>query len=273
MTTPRVTVPVEPTEEMIEAGNRALSPWIAPAMHAAEAYRAMLSAAPAPEGGAVSRDQVLAIVRQFASPSWCSVDRLVDTLCAALATREEAPAEAGGGVNWKAEYEAVCEARISDRQQSQEIINERDKWIVELIRECDALRAQPPARSQVSAEDAGWLLENYGPTSPRIERIANALLAHPPAREDAQPVAWVYAKGELKSLQFTRQEHLEREAWGWVENPLYTHPAPDALRVAVEALERIATVDMGGGFLGAQACRQVATKALSDMKANQKGGE
>ncbi len=30
----------------------------------------------------------------------------------------------------------------------------------------------------------------------------------------------------------------------------------------VEALERIATVDMGGGFLGALACRQVAQEAL-----------
>lgn len=32
----------------------------------------------------------------------------------------------------------------------------------------------------------------------------------------------------------------------------------------VVALERIATVDMGGGFLGAQACRKVASDALKD---------
>lgn len=32
---------------------------------------------------------------------------------------------------------------------------------------------------------------------------------------------------------------------------------------ALEALERIATVDMGGGFLGAQACREVAREALA----------
>lgn len=43
-------------------------------------------------------------------------------------------------------------------------------------------------------------------------------------------------------------------------------PAP-MLRVAVEALERIATVDMGGGFLGAQACRQVAAQALAALQA------
>ncbi|HRL05076.1 MAG TPA: hypothetical protein PL098_00015 [Brevundimonas diminuta] len=78
----------------------------------------------------------------------------------ALATREEAPAEAGEDVNWKAEYEAVCEARISDRQKSQEVINERDKWVVELLQERAALRAQPPARSgkvtwHSSGEDEG----------------------------------------------------------------------------------------------------------------------
>lgn len=39
-------VPVKPTPEMIEAGNSALSPWVAPAMHAEDAYRAMLAAAP-----------------------------------------------------------------------------------------------------------------------------------------------------------------------------------------------------------------------------------
>lgn len=32
----------------------------------------------------------------------------------------------------------------------------------------------------------------------------------------------------------------------------------------VGALEQIATVDMGGGFLGAQACRKVALAALKD---------
>lgn len=97
----------------------------------------------------------------------------------------------------------------------------------------------------------------------RIDRGAAAellALLKPPTREDAQPVACVSCE--------------DRPASG--NNPCAscgrTHPAPDALRVAVEALERIATVDMGGGFLGAQACRQVATKALSDMKANQKGG-
>ncbi len=35
---------------------------------------------------------------------------------------------------------------------------------------------------------------------------------------------------------------------------------------AMEALNRIATVDMGGGFLGADACRKVAKQALTKRK-------
>ena len=40
-----VAVPREPTEAMKKAGSRALSGWIAPAMHADDAYCAMLAAA------------------------------------------------------------------------------------------------------------------------------------------------------------------------------------------------------------------------------------
>ena len=87
--TPRVTVPVEPTEAMIEAGNRALSPWIAPAMHAAEAYRAMLSAAPAPEGGVVSGCKGCGCAPMEHHADWCPSLKGGN---GALATREEAPA-------------------------------------------------------------------------------------------------------------------------------------------------------------------------------------
>jgi hypothetical protein len=66
----------------------------------------------------------------------------------------------------------------------------------------------------------------------------SALRAQPPAREDAQPVAKVvsaygdpeaFGEREIKVLQ-----DLSRIPYN---TPLYTHPAPDALRVAVEALE------------------------------------
>lgn len=44
-----VAVPREPTKAMKDAGDRALAPWIAPAMHSDAAYRAILAATdPAP---------------------------------------------------------------------------------------------------------------------------------------------------------------------------------------------------------------------------------
>lgn len=43
-------VPLEPTDEMVDRGNDALSPWIAPAMHSSHADKAMLDAAPTPTG-------------------------------------------------------------------------------------------------------------------------------------------------------------------------------------------------------------------------------
>lgn len=55
MTTTRVAVPVEPTEEMLVAGARAVEDFYScggPYPRAKAMYRAMLSAAPAPEGGA-----------------------------------------------------------------------------------------------------------------------------------------------------------------------------------------------------------------------------
>ena len=39
----------------------------------------------------------------------------------------------------------------------------------------------------------------------------------------------------------------------------------DVIGRLVGALEKIATVDMGGGFLGAQACRKVAAQALASL--------
>lgn len=48
-------------------------------------------------------------------------------------------------INWKAEWEAVCSERIKDRQRSQEIINERDAWIADLIRENEAAASALPA--------------------------------------------------------------------------------------------------------------------------------
>ncbi|WP_286948987.1 MULTISPECIES: hypothetical protein [Brevundimonas] len=240
MTTPRVTVPVEPTEAMMKAADAV--DWSNEDERASvvNMWQAMLSAAPAPEGGAVDYR-----VRTEGAPGITEPDP-------AIATREEAPAEAGEDVNWKAEYEAACAARISDRQKSQEVINERDKWVAELLQERAALRAQPPAR------------------------------------EDAQPVAEAdRSKWISDARDFTERMTSQPMACEIIERLLdiITHPARDALRVAVEALEKIADArvfdERGEDYRGIahpyRACRadeteQVAIKALAVLQAEQKGG-
>lgn len=103
-------------------------------------------------------------------------------------------------------------------------------------------------------------------------RAALALRAQPPAREDAQPVACVSCE--------------DRPASG--NNPCAscgrTHPAPDALRVAVEALEAINHIrsEMVGVPVDSEAANawamaldaaaDHARQALAALQAEQKGG-
>ncbi|WP_024354181.1 hypothetical protein [Brevundimonas naejangsanensis] len=76
-----------------------------------------------------------------------------------------------------------------------------------------------------------------------------ALRAQPPARDDAQPVAWrveyrmpngrmsgVQLFGTRAAVEFAQEEASQPTT----VSAIYTHPAPDALRVAVEALEPFA---------------------------------
>lgn len=323
-----------------------------------------LSAAPAPEGGAVKsmgqrayenmRDNNDNASRAMNSnKSWAELsdeerrgweeDANERPGLYALATREEAPAEAGEDVNWKAEYEAACAARISDRQKSQEVINERDKWVAELLQERAALRAQPPARSgkvtwHSSGEDEGpdvgmqldlghgrslWLGEGQKPTGWQFSLVHGddiipvadvidhdqardlfdliASAVQPPAREDAQPFMFAYEDvdkpGDWRAF---RRQIRRTDGSICPGRALYTHPAPDALRVAVEALETtrnrintwpiddhetcmcgstIEAHDIGSGhFPVSQADHAVSTivaeinKALSALQAEQKGG-
>lgn len=311
MTTPRVTVPPQALEAIafnlcslhdfdvafVRENERFATAVITE-------YVRALSAAPAPEGGAATfdRDALIALIMEettddIVADGWdrlgkpnvlvqgCRYIRrnappspegyanpeaaakqfagfIADRL---LATREEAPAEAGEDVNWKAEYEAACAARISDRQKSQEVINERDKWVAELLQERAALRVQPPAR------------------------------------EDAQPFMFAYEDVD-KPGDWRAFRHQIRRTDGSIcpGRALYTHPAPDALRVAVEALETtrnrintwpiddhetcmcgstIEAHDIGSGhFPVSQADHAVSTivaeinKALSALQAEQKGG-
>ena len=213
MTTPRVTVPVEPTEAMLAAMDRAIED--APILDGDEcgpygqwrscsiaAYSAMLSAAPAPEGGAVEDLREALIQADLKIRSLPGTDQSdVEFIRAALATREEAPAEAG---------------EVTDRM------------VTEALKE----RFTP----ERYARDHEYLEANFREATRR--QLAAALLAQPPAREDAQPFMFAYEDVD-KPGDWRAFRHQIKRADGSIcpGRPLYTHPAPDALRVAVEALE------------------------------------
>ncbi|MES2782997.1 MAG: hypothetical protein V4657_09390 [Pseudomonadota bacterium] len=78
-----------------------------------------------------------------------------------------------------------------------------------------------------------------------------------PTNPPSEHVVWLW-EGEVR--QYPQTEGIAY--WTrWRHLPVTNaRPADDVLR---DALERIATVDMGGGFLGAQACREVARAALA----------
>jgi len=172
--------------------------------------------------------------------------QVAEKLAAALATREEAPAEAGERI-------VGTIAHVSNGRSE----------LPELI--ASALRAQPQAR------------EEAGPAEPevgraiyeRIEKLMagdpngweRAYLSHlvasveevggydgPQAREEAQPVAYEIVSYDIYpgSVWIPVNEADEyRAKYGCVLRPLYTTPpAPEAenLRVAVEALEPFAAV-------------------------------
>jgi hypothetical protein len=104
--------------------------------------------------------------------SYIGDDVAVDDEAAALIERLSAEREGG---DWKAEWEAVCAERIKDRERSQEIINERDRWIVELIRERDIARA---ALTQGESRQTGWQDIATAPTW-QPAKDANIFLGRP----------------------------------------------------------------------------------------------
>lgn len=81
-------------------------------------------------------------------------------------------------------------------------------------------------------------IENYrydlDPTSrAKWDQIAQAAIAAlDAARGKAEPVAWMYERGEERSSGYRkRKNYILRQEDGWIETPLYAHPpAPDAAR-------------------------------------------
>ncbi|WP_296200516.1 hypothetical protein [uncultured Hyphomicrobium sp.] len=174
-------------------------------------------------------------------------------LFAALATREEAPTEAG-------EDELKAIARI--------IFPESER--VKMDREWGGNRSHSRARWNKAIAQA---------------REIRALRAQPPAREDAQPVGWVSeaALNRLSNPDESEKIYGNRRAANYKDDALavYTHPAPDALRVAVEALDPFARIASEGviradkGHVTVTTCAEyfhAAVKALAALQAEQKGG-
>lgn len=161
----------------------------------------------------------------------------------ALATREEAPAEAGGlpdGFLFWLESQALAARHYFDESERQ--------------REAVVFGERPPVSLILKSE------------AEMLERALSALRAQPPAREDAQPVwvdgvptkhhakEWFIAEttfGDRVVLtalpeEYTYDFKTADETYikadrikRWMPFPdsqyLFPHPAPDALRVAVEA--------------------------------------
>lgn len=109
-----------------------------------------------------------------------------------------------------------------------------------------------------------------------FDLIASAV--QPPAREDAQPVAWRAKLGRHDSWVHVTYDPTGQSGWHSAQ-PLYTHPAPDALRVAVEALEPFARLELpkkpvgnAGAWSLLHSDIRRAKEALAALQAEQKGG-
>ena len=331
MTTPRVTVPVEPTEAMLDnAAGTLVVQGLNVRQIARQFWSAMLSAAPAPEGGAVKGpgDYTMVLTEPQAFERFhalashierMAVGRSVGSLIewngflrelnVVLATRSDGKPE-GGAVSeaaWDvvrrvskltvaggdplqdpafAQYPAIAnlvakaQAALATREEAPaeavEIVqaenpggylikDSADGWFwtphriaaVAALTDGHAvydLRAQPQAREEeggtLDPAFVAWLRErdclpNDDDGTIEWADIVCALndweADLTQAREDAQPVAWRWK---------TPIQHVgDGTRWGWTfashpstppasinPEPLYTHPAPDALRAAVEAL-------------------------------------
>jgi len=232
--------------------------------------RAALSAAPAPEGGAVEKRMIDAGVSALSArypilKTPIDRDDIEAVLTAALATREEAPAEARELAEAMERLGSAADFLEGDCV----IVGDHEVRGNDLLAVLSALRAQPPAR-----EDAQPVADAVEP----IERAVAALKVHIEAIQVAK------ADGGSSSVITDCVNGLP-EIVRWIESGVFnveaafeqhedTHPAPDALRVAVEALEKIKAraADDGTGSSVFPEIRNIASKTLAALQAEQKGG-
>ena len=181
----------------------------------------------------------------------------------ACGCREEPPAEAGGWRDMKEEIEEVSAALMTDGS---------------AIAYFEAQRRMAAFKAMRGVE-ADQRAVNY------IDAALSALRAQPQAREEAQPVwGYAYRQAEFGGVTITPKpgwqlwpmttdvdrrciEDMRSQGSRYDLQPLYTHPAPDVLRVAVEALEKIKLQrDVG---LGTQSIAVEALQALAALQAEQ----
>ena len=271
--------------------------------------------APAPEGGEVKGPGGY-LVKDFAdgwywTPNaaldhasgasvWSVADGRYETDPPAPATREEAPAEAGGDEETLAKVLARADGENPDADWFEVVGQPAPKmWQRYLPLARAALRAQPPARE----EDGGtldpafvaWLRErdclpNDDDGTIEWADIVCALndweADLTQAREDAQPVGWqrrirnTAAPSSSPKSQWSKwvdcddRQRKDAQETGGVPGfpeliaevrPIYTRPAPDALRVAVEALEPFS--EIAGRYLagGMRADLEARSPGLLDL--------
>jgi hypothetical protein len=187
----------------------------------------------------------------------------------ALATREEAPANTG---------ECPCNLKADDchpdcphgREEAPAEAGAVDEdWIRGLIGEA-VVMAEDQERSDESDAEICRISESV------LDAIRPYLRAQSQAREDAQPVAWI----DPEDLSFLATGNpltttLSPRAGEEFPAALYTHPAPDALRVAVEALDEAKAVLNNTAISNALrivGAYEAVLKALAALQAEQKGG-
>ncbi len=306
--TTTVTVPVE----QLENWRNDLSLHGVGGIETAVEIDAMLHAAPAPEGGAVSDairakyDQVKGTAYRAGTPAERMKDGrlqgLNDALAiamvaeerTALATREEAPVETTEQLAKRLIGEVVAEDEARRK-----LIGLIEQWAGESEYDAEdmaaladdilhAFNGPPVVREEAPAEAGedgvrGLISEaiqglERAIASTRFDSAAKevfaacvddfrkVLRAQPQAREEAQPVAWRWRVGDDTPWCPTDRE--PKSPLLQVQ-PLYTHPAPDALRDAVEALEKI---ENPRSDFDLKHSRSVARQALAALQAEQKGG-
>lgn len=299
--TPRVTVPVE----RLELASRLLGQGRLQAAN--HVVQEMLSASPSPEGGAVWSEYIRLLegkIKQWTDPDYLGDDRLevddaleladaIKAALSALATREEAPAEAG---ELKADFTRSHPSGLDDATYSQieDALDRADAPIIgpdrkflTLAQRVDALRAQPQARTisvfaeaihdrmfgVSSLQDPALALAEISDGGGLHEAVHELLRSLPPrqpqAREDAQPFAWAYRLNfpdENTAWEWQMEKEKMTEAkfgphGGILETaPLYTHPILDTLKVAVEA--SVAQADWIEGFAGTTSAEREAVKIV-----------